>query len=317
MLVGMRDLVAKKCLVCSSICDVFHAVRAPWINLFSSSGRQSFSKYYRCNECEFSFFERYPEELIEKLYSGYRGTRYFQNRHAWEPWFGKSENDAFLENQSRQLAFRKKSVKDLFHDQGISLNDLNGCIDFGGDLGQYIPEEITGSKYVIDLSSSENDIRGGIRFVRDVSQISQKVDLVMCCMVLEHLNNPIEALMDIKTKLRHGGIFYVEVPTDNFAISSICKTSFYLNYLHFITKHRKLFILLDFFSGISRQLFSRIFFWGVNKSSEHINYFSFKSLKILLSQNGFEVIAGSRNSGVRQGRIRLGCLQVIAKKSYA
>lgn len=300
-----------KCPLCSSKCVHFFATIAPWIELLAGAPPEGEIQFNICTRCDYKFFSRYPIFILNALYDKYRDSEYFEARNNWEPWYGKNENNAFIEGQ--QLEIRRYRFYDLILASGMSLN-LESCIDFGGDLGQYIPKEITGRRYVVDFSSRIRKSDSDIVFVPEISNINHSVDLIMCCMVLEHLNDPLKIVKEIKDKLNLKGLFYIEVPQDSFQVSKFHNTSLYSRYLKFLKNNRYFFILLDFFTGISRLLFSRIPFWGVVKASEHINYFEYGCLENLLETSGFKVIVAKKIANAKQGKIRLGCLQILAEK---
>jgi len=87
----------------------------------------------------------------------------------------------------------------------------------------------------------------------------------------------------------------------------------YERFLHRLVQHRFPFVVLDFLSGVSRQFRSSIPRFGVIKQSEHINYFSPRSVASALKASGFTVVSEAQDPNLKVGGLRMGCYGVAAR----
>jgi hypothetical protein len=189
---------------------------------------------------------------------------------------------------------------------------LSCVVDFGGDEGQFFPRVATGRRVVCDVSS--RDLPVGIERISTLSELGDtKPDLFIVAHVLEHLPDPLEPLTDIRRSIADDGIIYVEVPLDRFRVSKFHASAGYQRYLQRLVLHRFLFVGWDFLSGLSRQFRSSIPKFGVVKQSEHINYFSSRSIEAALNASGFTVVAECSNPAMKVGGLRMGCYGVAAR----
>lgn len=311
-----------ECLVCGKLGLNFSAVLAPWICDLAEIPVPCKIHFHKCIECDFAWFDRYTSSIVNSIYSVYRSAEYLQSRNHWEPWFTKLENSEFTDFEGESVEKRKLDMNRLLNHVGLSFADFDGVIDFGGDKGQFIPLEASGKKYVIDPSISEVPGKNlalvtenqEIEFLQSLESVpNQSVDLIMACMVIEHLNNPTQFFIESKSKLRKDGILLIEVPLDVFKVSRFQRKRWYGAYLQFISRFRFLFIFIDLITGIYRLTFKTVPIFGILKSSEHINYFSLRSLELLIKSINGSIIASDSKGEYRQGKIRFGNLMILCK----
>lgn len=179
------------CKLCASSSTkmMAHAVLAPWITaIISSTPQPKFSRLYLCSECGFQFFDyRYSDFEMNALYSNYRGEEYFTSRHSWEPWFTRKTMNSWHPSKNPfGVESRKAYMAALFSKNEIDLGSITGVLDFGGDLGQFFPQESRGAKYLVDPANSDNNDDGIIR-VASLESINDSCELVMNCHTLEHI----------------------------------------------------------------------------------------------------------------------------------
>ena len=105
----------------------------------------------------------------------------------------------------------------------------------------------------------------------------------------------------------------MEVPLDLFRVSQFHATTRYQAYLRRLVRRRLPFVALDFLTGLSRQFRSSVPRLGVIKQSEHINYFSERSLLAALTATGFGVVAQRSDKNAKVGGLRMGCHGVAAR----
>jgi hypothetical protein len=306
-------LSCPSCLGPSSL--TAHAVIAPWIQELCASTITGETELRSCNSCGLGFFShRYESDEVDALYGNYRQEIFFETRHKWEPWYNRDVNNAFTDSESsqEQIGVRRSFTARCLERSGRNLSDMHGCVDFGGDRGQFIPREINPPHFVVEHNSATKATIGPVTFVDDISSISTKVDLVMNCYVLEHLSDLSDVLSEMRSLLSSSGLIHLEVPLDRFRCSRFHKTSLYSRYIRWLSRHRRSFIAVDLISGVFRQYLSRIPWFGVVKQSEHVNYFDQKSLRTFIETRGGRVLFTSEpDLKYRVGRIRQGRLACI------
>jgi SAM-dependent methyltransferase len=184
------------------------------------------------------------------------------------------------------------------------------AVDFGGDEGQFFPDSSVGRRIVIDVS--DKAMPEGVELHEDLKSIGDSPDLVMICHVLEHLNDPIALLGEVRQVIETDGVLYLEVPMDMPRLHNWHARDIYKRYLFHLGKTRWPLVVSDFVGGISRQFGLRIPRLGVVKQSEHINYFTERSMKALLSKAGFSVVGYNAEPKASVGGLRLGKLGMVA-----
>jgi SAM-dependent methyltransferase len=300
------------CPICGTEAQaIAHGLVAPFISTLSSLPLGEQTTLRVCHSCDLVFFDsRYGDEELASLYGDYRGSQYLALRHRWEPWYSRNVNDACAPDAdlvSERHAFMMRILDDA------NMNHQLACVvDFGGDEGQFFPRIPIERRVVCDLSKRE--LPAGIEHIATMSELGDvKPDLVIVAHVLEHLPDPAGPLREIRRAIGDEGIIYVEVPLDRFRVSPFHASVRYQRYLQRLVRHRLPFVGSDFVSGLSRHLRSSVPMFGVIKQSEHINYFSERSLKAVLAASGFIEVSQSSNPNLRVGGLRIGCYGVAAR----
>lgn len=288
------------CLVCGSTqLKTFRAKVNPFI-AERVWGRGAFDvKLLLCNNCTFAFYNpRLEDNEIEILYSNYRDDLYQKQRAKIEPWYTK-EIISQIGNNPTELHSRKSNLTRLLS-KYIDISAIKSVLDFGGDKGQFIPDELEGAdRYVYEISGVEP--LKGIKLVRNLSECkSRAFDLIMCCHVLEHCSYPVNIIDEIRQLSNNRTIIYIEVPFDSpFYAGGSEKLQ---NGLRLIKRNP--IYLFKIIQGII-QLRPGTFYMG-----EHVNFFTQESLEVLLKMNGFAVIANEIrliDNGWTKGR-NISCL---------
>lgn len=258
---------------------------------------------------------------MSQIYSSYRSGKYKSIRRTWEPWYTSGINELYTSDDARvEVSARKERMSRQFQQAKIE-EEFTNCLDFGGDDGQFFPDSIRGNRYLVDLSSSCSSHRNSeITIVPNIEAIPEKLDLIMSCMVMEHLSSFAESMSAITRKLfrsgtKQKGLFYLEIPRDSFNVGNWAKSSAYYNYLTLISKVPPLFIVLDFLTGVSRNFFRTIPIFGIVKQSEHINYFSEKAISKLVGKYLEVLFVSDENLKETYGYFRLGFLALIARRN--
>ena len=250
---------------------------------------------------------------MKGIYADYRGETFFKVRNSWEPWYTKGVNGAFNEDTiepkglPERRAFMQSALDEIFPPGEM----INGCIDFGGDHGQFFPENTLPPRILVDLSEKP---AMGITVHKSLHDVLEPVDLVMNCNVIEHMNEIDKILNEMRGKLTPRGVVYIELPLDRFRVAKFHRRQIYKTYLDFLGRHKGLFTSIDFVSGLFRQLFGYVPFFGIVKQSEHINYFSKLSIAKLVEQAQASIVFMSPpDEGYRVGHIRQGRIGVVLR----
>lgn len=308
------------CLEERSFTFLGYGVIAPWISELSKNPYRK-TTLVRCMNCALTFFtHRFNSNEIAAIYSDYRGNGYFKARNKWEPWYGKKENDLYLLfRQENRVEARKQNMRKNLERSNIKLESNLSVLDFGGDQGQFFPEEAS-QRTLFEYSNSDtkstNIMSNNVRKISNLSEIEGQ-DLAMLCGVLEHLTDPLGELMSIEKALKVGtGIMYVEVPMDCPKVSRFHKTIYYSKYLDVILyiaqRFPKAFVILDFISGVFRNFNIAIPPFGIIKQSEHINYFTIISLRNLMGVY-FQVENLYEDPKKKHGKFRLGEIAAVCR----
>ena len=273
------------CSVCGSKSNkIASAVIAPFIGKYAKITNSTNINLVECSACGLIFFDkRFSKKELAKVYSGYRGKKYYEARHNEEPWYTKSINDSIGSNE-KEILFRKNMIKKTFIDGGIKI-PLPNLLDYGGDKGQFIPEGLAGKKYVYEISDVET-----VNGVTGIRKLDKKFHsffkAVLVCNVFEHVNNVRSELESILKYLRKDSYIYIEVPNEKFRLAKrIMRSSFYKNYLLILCKNSFVFKCFDFLSVVFRIIFNIQLPFGLIKMHEHINIFTESSLEKLAQIN--------------------------------
>ena len=173
----------------------------------------------QCQDCQFiATVFRFTDEQMQRYYHEYmqmhsddgrqHGTYVFHRR--------RNENDGWYKlamayQNPLYFTTRKNAVIRCLDDK-IDIEQINSVLDYGGDLGQYIPDEFQHCRrHVVEIEQR--------KFVDGVTAVGnpadcEPVDLVMCCHTLEHVSYPNDLVVDMLQYLKPGGLLYLEVPNE-------------------------------------------------------------------------------------------------------
>ncbi|WP_421910136.1 class I SAM-dependent methyltransferase [Methanolacinia petrolearia] len=192
------------------------------------------------------------------------------------------------------MAERKEQIKKFILANLSGKRRFNRILDYGGDRGQFIPDDISDERYVYEVSVVTPV--PGVTLVDDIDSVGNDTfDVVILSMVLEHVSDPHVILNKIHEILAPDGYLVLEVPYEPFKYKNWFgnKTENYLNKLanspEFISK------AIDLYSTLFRIKFRYIPPLGFVKLHEHINFFSESSLHSLFQLNNFSVISIERH----------------------
>uniref|UniRef100_E6PD92 Uncharacterized protein n=1 Tax=mine drainage metagenome TaxID=410659 RepID=E6PD92_9ZZZZ len=269
----------------------FLALTSPFIAEFVLEEPPSPTALLECKACHFRFFKhRFTDEEATRLYQGYRGPDYFRVRNRFEPWYTKHINDSIGSNPV-EIAVRKRLASGFIRSY-IRNWKAGAVLDYGGDRGQFIPDDIASDKYVFDISGAVPE--AGVTALSSVTDLRKnRYDLIMLCHVLEHLSEPASILEELRSLSTNSSAFYfVEVPYERFSMPFSSENAALRWYLTAIgTMPAPILTAIDFYSTAVRTKLALVPPLGFPKLSEHINFFDVSSLTALLQRCGFEVVA--------------------------
>lgn len=214
----------------------------------------------QCQDCYFISSElRYTDEQMQRYYHEYMQKESNNGRQYGSYVFHRMRCEgtdwAKLLNLYKEpwwSSARKDAIVNVLSSQNIWLNNITSVLDFGGDLGQYIPNELKHARrHVVEIES--RDLVEGVTAVNSPDDCDP-VDLVLCCHTLEHVSWPNDLVADMKRYLKPGGLLYIEVPDEEKIVMTSIENEIPLE-MH-----------------------------------EHINIFWPKSLIALIERNGFELL---------------------------
>jgi hypothetical protein len=186
---------------------------------------------------------------------------------------------------------------------------ISTVLDYGGDRGQFIPENLGTARYVFEMS----DARPVEGVTRLTSTEGMQFDFVMMSGVLEHCSEPREILQALRLLGHEKTLFCIQVPYERPSLAWAGNGAMQEWYLKALLRTEPVLQLVDLYSTIARLKFDFIPPLGLQKCSEHLNFFTKQSLEKLLGRAGFElldcgverVVSISPNSRVLYGLARV------------
>jgi Methyltransferase domain len=304
--------MSDSCVICGAAGSLIaYGTVAPFIvelaGLGSDESRRT--SLMRCDPCDFVWYaERYDDATLAAIYSEYRDDGYVRTRRRWEPWYRASVNNAY-DPGSPQIVGRTAFMTQVLG-ATLDIQRLRSIADYGGDMGQFFPPEYPGPKFVIEVSGKP--LLPGVTGVESLRELPEPPNLVICAHLLEHLPDPGAVVREIAEALPDDGYLYVEVPLDRPAVHGWHATTRYRSYLARLASVRPAFVAADFATGVARNLGRAIPRLGAVKESEHINYYSARSMRVLIEQAGFRVAHVVEDPQAKTGGLRMGRMGVLA-----
>lgn len=298
-------MTAGDCLLCGRAgALVAHARVAPFIEDLAGRGAAS-TALLECRDCDLAWYShRFDEPTMAALYGGYRDAAYLRTRRRWEPWYSGALNSA-LEPGSAAVSERIGFMVDVVG----PVNGFRNIVDVGGDAGQFFPP-FGGSKFVVDVSG--RDLVAGVRAVQSLADLPEAPHLLVAAHLLEHLPDPLAFVGELREAIAADGHLYIEVPLDRPRVRRWHASANYDRYLGLVRRTRPTWIVADFAAGAARNIGWTVPWPAAVKQSEHINYFSERSLTDTLERSDFRVTRARSDPRATVGGLRLGRLGVHA-----
>jgi hypothetical protein len=259
------------------------AIVSPFISNYACGTKPINSHLRECNGCTFRFFDtRLTDAEVQSLYAGYRGDRYFEARHREEFWYSRKVNEEIGKDVA-EITSRKENLARVLGERGRSIETV---LDYGGDRGQFIPDGLGSERFVYDISDAKP-----IEGVKGLASVDgRQFDFVMLAHVLEHCSEPRQILQRLKSLGHSDTLFYFEVPYERPSLEWAGDGNLQRQYLNALLRVGPLLKLVDLYSTISRVKFNQVPPLGLQKCSEHLNFFNEASLKALLASEGLDLL---------------------------
>jgi len=257
------------------------AVVSPWVLELAGIKQPEVTNFSECEKCHSGWFSiRYSDLVLSSLYQNYRGRNYFDIRNSWEPTYSNQLNDG-LNNGADWLKGRRNQINDSLEAAGCDTSTMFSVFDFGGGHGGVMP--IFPKRYLYEANKDANPIEG-IELINDWNTAkSLRLDLVMCCGVLEHVNNPSELISHILEL--NAEVFLFEVPAGT-PLKRIGPS----NNSQVLRKLSGSKLLWRRVQIIERHFSHRLRKYFPLRCSEHLQFFSLKGFELLLERSGLEVL---------------------------
>jgi SAM-dependent methyltransferase len=189
----------------------------------------------QCLDCGFiNTHMRFTDEQMTRYYHEYMQIKADNGRQYGDYVFHRMRIDGTdwlsllnLYQNPGWLGARKESIaKTLELVPGLDLSDIRTVVDYGGDLGQYIPDELNhAQRYVVEVEP--RTLVDGVVQISSPDQV-EPADLLICCHTLEHVSWPRDLLADMKRYVKPGGLIYLEVPNeDDYVLNNNGKLKFH------------------------------------------------------------------------------------------
>ena len=210
----MYEYQEKSCIACGKPLEKIHSAKlAKFVSKRVLGCDYEFPiRAHFCNGeggCQTMFtYDRFTDEEMSRLYSGYNEEEYITQRIQVEPDYKYrleyDKSDECFEFRSLLIDHIIKNVTEF------DLASIHSILDWGGDDGTYIAKKFEKQKkYLYDIS--ERETVDGVKLWDGKTT----VDMVVIKQVLEHVSDPNQMIQDCKSALNDGGWIYLEVPVSD------------------------------------------------------------------------------------------------------
>lgn len=295
-----------RCMCCGSDdLEAYPAGVAPFIVEYVLDGRHESSRLFECRACAFRFYEtRFDDAEAARLYSDYRGERYFRVRHRHEPWYTRAFNEGLGKHGGVET--RRSEIAKWLGELGSKPKRI---LDYGGDRGQFLPTLPGVERFVYDISGVFPE-PGVIAFASERELEGRTFDAIVISQVLEHVSDVAHILDHARALASPSGCaLIVEVPDEHFDLRFMGKSARYQRHVDRVLETQPFARAFDFYSAAFRTKLGTIPPLGFPRMHEHINYFDGRSLRAALSTRGFEVMRCDRTT-TSSGRVWLALARI-------
>ncbi len=194
--------------------------------------------------------------------------------------------ESFYDRDYREKQYQSKEVLDLF--KYLDVINKGKALDVGVGLGPNIKTlidsgfEVSGidiSSYAIsELSREYPNCDFHVSDILDFEMKSDEYDLILCSMVLHHLDEAgvEKAVEKMKQGLKKGGVIYVSMLSDRDPTAN--RSNFPTDdYLNTIRSNLSLVQVQNLFNGFETILAHDLYFWDSNRTKEFLKYYGIVS----------------------------------------
>lgn len=268
--------MAAACIICGSSNVTSHrGFVAPFLAQRIWKKDPFSASLLQCKNCEFQHFTpRLTDAEEAALYLDYRGSTYQKERHLTEPWYTEKMNASLFSTEA--MAARRGIVGEILK-ANLKVESIGSVLDFGGGRGELVDGLIPGAEnFVYDIAKV-----GTLPGVTAVEiGDSRRVDLVLCSNVFEHVADPRKLLKQILTFSNSGGYVFIEVPEESPLTAKVRAK-----------RLAQLGVLLALRPSVAARL---VRFGTFNVMHEHLNFYTFTSLRRLIESEGLSFVAEGR-----------------------
>ncbi len=133
-------------------------------------------------------------------------------------------------------------------------------LDFGCGAGGFMQKAAGATAAIVGVEPSSDFRRvveeQGFTVYRELGDVTDRYDLVISFHVLEHLRDPVAALVELKRVVEPGGVIYLEVPNVNDALQALYDVEAYRRF-HFFKAHLHYFSRQSLAEAIRRAKLGR------------------------------------------------------------
>lgn len=279
---------ASCCVICDSpIRQLKRALIAPFVAERTWGKKPFCVDLVGCDSCGFMFYNpRLDDEDLATLYKGYRSDEFQRMRFETEPWYTPGFNydiaspESYAERRALLAPILKKNLGD---------RPIKRVLEYGGDRGELAAGLLDGTAaYSYDISGIE--VAPGVTAAPVPADC--RADLILNSNVLEHVGFPRLLVSEILQAAPAGGLVFLEVPAElPFGAYRLARRIAQIGIMAATRPKTARYVLRPA---------------ALYMMHMHINYFSERSLKVLMQKCGGEVIAtGSYPFGSRAGRAEM------------
>jgi 2-polyprenyl-3-methyl-5-hydroxy-6-metoxy-1,4-benzoquinol methylase len=171
----------------------------------------AYCQYLHCKKCDYVGTDiRFSRNEEIAYYQNYMKEEYCRHR-------AKYENDGAYESlmyySSPEYQTLRKNAAGKFLSEKLDLSTITSVLDFGGDTGAMIPDELQhAARYVTDIQ--ERELVAGVKTVNSPDECGP-VDLLICGHTLEHVSEPGPFMFQIRSYMKPGSLIYMEIPIES------------------------------------------------------------------------------------------------------
>lgn len=174
-------------------------------------GRLLDCQYLHCKKCDYVGTNiRFSRDQEIRYYQNYMKEEYCRHRSTYD---GEESYDSLMYYSSTEYQTLRRNTAGKFLSEKLDLSNITSVLDFGGDTGAMIPDELQhAARYVTDIQ--ERELVAGVRAVNSPIECGT-VDLVICGHTLEHVSEPVPFMGEIKHYMKPGSLIYMEIPIES------------------------------------------------------------------------------------------------------